>query len=275
MTSGRKQGWFETDDDYHDRIRREADEGRIHRTTGDAPSRGWFESDDDYSNRISREADERTVEKSTGSRPGHGWFESDSDYEKRVEREANERTVEDVTGGAPSQGWFESDDDYRHRVEREADEATIERATGERPSHGWFESDSDYEQRISQEADEHDSDAKDSSSCFLTTACTEAAGLPDDCHELTTLRRFRDRYVRCLTDGSAMIEEYYRTAPVIVARIQESSDRSSILNSILGDVRRAVVAVEGGQPEWALSIYQDLFDRMCTRFMKPASETVA
>jgi hypothetical protein len=266
MASGRKQGWFESDDAYRDRIRREADEGRINRTTGNEPSQGWLESDEDYNNRISREADEGTVEKSTGSRPGQGWFESDSDYEERIERESHERTVEDVSGNAPSQGWFESDDDYRRRVEQEADEATIERATGDRPSQGWFESDSDYQQRVSQEADEHDSDAKNSSSCFLTTACTEAAGLRDDCHELTTLRRFRDYYVRRLPDGPEMIEEYYRSAPVIVSRIQESLDRNSILESILGDVRRAVIAVEAEQPERALTIYQDLFARMYMRF---------
>lgn len=28
----------------------------------------------------------------------------------------------------------------------------------------------------------------DSGGCFLTSACTEARGLPDDCHELTVLR---------------------------------------------------------------------------------------
>ena len=32
----------------------------------------------------------------------------------------------------------------------------------------------------------------DSGGCFLTSACTEARGLPDDCHELTVLRSFRD-----------------------------------------------------------------------------------
>jgi Ca2+-binding RTX toxin-like protein len=38
-------------------------------------------------------------------------------------------------------------------------------------------------------------------SCFLTTAVVHWAGKTDDCHELTTLRRFRDGYMRGLGDG--------------------------------------------------------------------------
>ena len=37
----------------------------------------------------------------------------------------------------------------------------------------------------------------DSSSggCYLTSACTAAMGLPDDCEELSILRRFRDEWL--------------------------------------------------------------------------------
>ena len=31
-----------------------------------------------------------------------------------------------------------------------------------------------------------------SGGCYFTSACVEAQGLPDDCHELTALRKFRD-----------------------------------------------------------------------------------
>ena len=43
----------------------------------------------------------------------------------------------------------------------------------------------------------------DSGGCFLTSACTEARGLPDDCHELTVLRSFRDGYLRSQPEGEA------------------------------------------------------------------------
>ena len=48
----------------------------------------------------------------------------------------------------------------------------------------------------------------DSGGCFLTSACTEARGLPDDCHELTVLRAFRDGYLRSQPEGEAEIAEY-------------------------------------------------------------------
>ena len=48
----------------------------------------------------------------------------------------------------------------------------------------------------------------DSGGCFLTSACTEARGLPDDCHELTVLRSFRDGYLRSQPEGEAEIAEY-------------------------------------------------------------------
>ncbi len=85
-----------------------------------SPTQGWFESDEDYRDRVAREADERTIEETTGSAPSQGWFESDEDYQCRVASQANECRIKETTGTAPSQGFFESDDDYRRRVAREA-----------------------------------------------------------------------------------------------------------------------------------------------------------
>ncbi len=55
--------------------------------------------------------------------------------------------------------------------------------------------------------------------CFLTTACTNAKGLPDDCRELTVLRAFRDGYLSDQDYGKDEISEYYRIAPAIVDAI--------------------------------------------------------
>ena len=149
MSSG--QGFFESDDDYRDRVAREADERTIEESTGSAPSRGFFESDDEYRDRISQEANERRIEDSTGSSPSKGWIESDEDYRDRIAREANERTIEDSTGTTPSRGWFESEGDYDIRVRREANEQIIT-GSGASPSRGLFESDHDYRSRIAHEA---------------------------------------------------------------------------------------------------------------------------
>lgn len=59
--------------------------------------------------------------------------------------------------------------------------------------------------------------------CFITTAVCLEEGKPDDCPELTAFRSFRDGYLRSCPDGPALIEEYYRIAPAIAARIALSA----------------------------------------------------
>jgi hypothetical protein len=83
-------------------------------------------------------------------------------------------------------------------------------------------------------------DGDKSSDCFLTTACVEHAGLPDDCYELRTLRTFRDRYVSRLANGPALLAEYYTDAPRLVRAIQSSPDRGVLFGGIYAAVRRAV-----------------------------------
>ena len=57
---------------------------------------------------------------------------------------------------------------------------------------------------------------QETSGCFLTSACVEAKGLPDDCRELTVLRNFRDTYLKASADGQRDVCEYYHVAPMIV-----------------------------------------------------------
>lgn len=71
-----------------------------------------------------------------------------------------------------------------------------------------------------------------SSGCFLTSACTEARGLPDDCEELTTLRAFRDSYMKFLPNGQADICEYYHIAPAIVEKIRLLPNSMEIFDRI-------------------------------------------
>lgn len=39
-------------------------------------------------------------------------------------------------------------------------------------------------------------ESKSTSGCYLTSACTKARGLPDNCEELTILRKFRDEWLK-------------------------------------------------------------------------------
>ena len=71
-------------------------------------------------------------------------------------------------------------------------------------------------------------DYKNSSGCFITTAVCLAMGKADDCEELAAMRFFRDKWLRGQPDGTELIEDYYRIAPVIVEKINKQPNRKSI-----------------------------------------------
>ncbi len=98
--------------------------------------------------------------------------------------------------------------------------------------------------------------------CFITTACVTARGLPDDCEELTVLRAFRDGYMRSQADGPALIAEYYRRAPAIVAAIQARDDAAAILERLFEVIQRCVRLVQDGQHPAALETYRAMALRL-------------
>lgn len=75
-------------------------------------------------------------------------------------------------------------------------------------------------------------DYKNASRCFITTAVCLTLGKPDRCEELSTMRMFRDEWLRNQPDGPDLIEDYYQTAPGIVEAIDREQERKSIYETI-------------------------------------------
>lgn len=99
---------------------------------------------------------------------------------------------------------------------------------------------------------------QDSTGCFLTSACVEAKGLPDDCHELTVLRSFRENYLRLLPNGPTEIAQYYFIAPQIVSAIKQRNDSLSIFNAIYEQlVKPCVGMIERGENDSAHKLYRE------------------
>lgn len=73
---------------------------------------------------------------------------------------------------------------------------------------------------------------KDDGGCYLTTAAVSYKGLPDNCFELTTLRNFRDNYLKKTKNGTEEIQHYYATAPLIVDKINKSPLKTTLLEDI-------------------------------------------
>ena len=101
------------------------------------------------------------------------------------------------------------------------------------------------------------SDGAADEGCFLTSACVEAKGLPDDCEELTILRYYRDNYLVSHAGGKREIWEYYRIAPVIVKRINARANSKDIWNKIYEEmVLPCVRMIKTGAMEDAFQLYK-------------------
>lgn len=70
---------------------------------------------------------------------------------------------------------------------------------------------------------------KSDSSCFITTATCLALNKSDNCDELNELRLFRDKYIiNDDSDGTALVEEYYRIGPILVKYIEKEVNPLSV-----------------------------------------------
>lgn len=96
-----------------------------------------------------------------------------------------------------------------------------------------------------------------SGGCYLTSACTAARGLPDDCYELQTLRYFRDKWLKKQPDGVLLIARYYEIAPKIVAAIDAREDRLDLYERIYQElVFLCVNMIEETKYQDALELYR-------------------
>ena len=95
------------------------------------------------------------------------------------------------------------------------------------------------------------------SGCFLTSACVQARGLPDDCEELTVLRQYRDGYLRHRPGGAEEIREYYRIAPRIVETVNARENAGEIWNRVYEEmVLPCVRMIRSGAMEDAFRLYK-------------------
>ena len=110
--------------------------------------------------------------------------------------------------------------------------------------------------------------AKTSSSgpCFITTACVEAVGLPDNCTELEAMRYLRDEYLAKSDEGKRMIQEYYEVAPSIVEAIRKDKNSDEVFQDIFKDVKEIVSLIKIGDSKKAIARYKEMVLRCKQRF---------
>ena len=105
---------------------------------------------------------------------------------------------------------------------------------------------------------EHWREASDYSSggCFITTACCARRGLADDCELMTKLRALRDGYLLKIPEGRAMVAEYYRTAPDVIAAVDALPDAEAVYERVYGVLLEVVGLIDEGKNAEAVSRYR-------------------
>lgn len=104
-----------------------------------------------------------------------------------------------------------------------------------------------------------------SSNCFLTSACCEFKGKPDDCDELETLREFRDTYLKAKKYGEEIIRIYYEDAPAIVQQINSNPKREEIYEAIYCRIADIVDSIKRSDFEAAIAEYMMMVYKLKTR----------
>lgn len=108
---------------------------------------------------------------------------------------------------------------------------------------------------------------KDTSLCFITTACIEAKGLSDNCPELNTVRAFRDSYIRALPNGEKILHEYYEVAPQIVAGINKSENRRQVYFDLYEQLALNVELIRSGKNEKVFRNYLRIFNELKQKYL--------
>lgn len=103
--------------------------------------------------------------------------------------------------------------------------------------------------------------------CYLTTACVEAMNLPDDCHELQTLRKFRDGHVSETDEGKALITEYYEIAPKIIDEIHSTGNGKDIFKALYSDIQEIVSLIDNLNYKEAYQYYCNMTLKLKSKYL--------
>lgn len=94
--------------------------------------------------------------------------------------------------------------------------------------------------------------------CFITTACVIACGLPDDCEELTVLRKFRDEYVALQPNGEKLVDFYYFYSPRIVTKLNKHRHSRRLYDQLYLVIRYCVNQIKKNELQKAMDAYIEM-----------------
>jgi len=102
-----------------------------------------------------------------------------------------------------------------------------------------------------------------SGGCYITTACVETMGLPDDSLIMQTARAYRDESMNQKSGGTEMINRYNKIAPFIVAGIKTRPNSEQIFKNIFyDDVLPTISLIIEGKNIEAFCFFKNSFERL-------------
>lgn len=97
--------------------------------------------------------------------------------------------------------------------------------------------------------------------CYITTAICQSSSKPDDCYELTTLRRYRDGWLSRQPDGKMLIHQYYLFAPSLVSVIEGRADKEEIYRSLCQNyLMPCIERIEQGDEQGCKQLYVEMVE---------------
>lgn len=99
--------------------------------------------------------------------------------------------------------------------------------------------------------------------CYVTTAVCRSLRKPENCYELTTLKRYRDEYLANAEGGSELIHAYYDIAPTIVKRIEKEADAEAKYRYLWETYLKPCISlIEAGQNEACKELYVEMVEKL-------------
>ena len=133
----------------------------------------------------------------------------------------------------------------------------------------WYEKARDAGNKAAQGRIDNLNKSKSSGGCFITTAVCDSFGKPDDCHELTAFRNFRDNWLLNQQDGKILVAEYYAVAPKIVSKINLLKNSADIYKNIWNDyLLPCLKLIEEGENLKCKKVYIDMVNVLKEKFLK-------
>ncbi len=114
-------------------------------------------------------------------------------------------------------------------------------------------------------------DPKCKDDCYITTATLTALNKCDDkCYELETFRWYRDNILlKEEPDGKALVEEYYKTAPLIVEKIENSPEREKVYKHLWEHyLKPCLEAIEKREYKKVKELYVSMVRNLQKKYLK-------